>query len=131
MPITFGWYDETRRIWLQELAGHWTMEDFWQAADAAQQAIEAVAPNNFYIISHLTKNTSLPSGMLSGVRSMLSRRRGNEALHVIVGGGLVVHSFYQIATSPTKQFIRLASSLEEALAIIEKKLAEEQPQTSS
>ncbi|MCS6836533.1 MAG: hypothetical protein NZ750_11000 [Anaerolineae bacterium] len=126
MPITFGWYNEAKHIWIQEFSNYWTMEEFWVAADEAYKAIDAIAPHKFYIISDMTSSMRLPPGLLSATRSILQRKRNNEALHVLVGGGVIIHSLYQMARPATKQYLRLANTLEEALAMIDEAIAQDQ-----
>ncbi|MCS6836532.1 MAG: hypothetical protein NZ750_10995 [Anaerolineae bacterium] len=132
MPITYGWYDEAKHIWMIEFRGHWTLDDFWRMVDACYQAIDSVAPHAFYYVTVMHGSMYLPKGAFSAIQSASSQTRPNERMHVLVGGGMIVKSFFRMRNFfMPKERLELADTLEEALAMIEQVIAQDQMQQAS
>lgn len=120
MPIHVRWYDAENHIWLQEFEGQWTLEEYDQAFQATYGAVNSVEPLPAYVLSVIVGPLYLPHGVVAKLHQASLQVLPNERLHVIVGGGLIVRSLHAIPTvQRLNPHVRLASSLEEGLSIIQ------------
>jgi len=126
MPIDFGWHDEAKRIWLVKYDNQWTIDEFWQMIDATYAMLDALAPQSVYLISLIPKIFNMPKGALTAFQSASKHTRPNQRLHVVVGGSTIINRLYDLyQTSRSKGSMRMANSFEEALALIERTIAED------
>ena len=132
MPIVYRWYDETKRIYLLEFSGRWGLDEFWSMVEAMYKDVDAVAPDYVYIVTIIHGLMQLPKSSFSAIKSASSQTRSNERLHVLVGGGLIVQSFFRMRNLfMPKERLELADTFEEALALIEQAVLEDRTRRAS
>ena len=84
MPLRTYWYDDEKTIYITEVDGVWTMDDFYQYFEETVALIKTI-PHDVVLISDMSKSGKAPKQLLSAGRFMSKQRIPNVRLTITVG----------------------------------------------
>jgi hypothetical protein len=94
MALRTYWYDAEQTIYITEVDGVWTMDDFYKYFEETEALIKSI-PHDVVLISDLSKSGKAPRQLLSAGRYMSKLRLPNVRLTVSIGvsqfGQMLVH----------------------------------------
>ncbi len=121
MPITLQWYNDEKRILIQEFTGNWSLDEYYPIIDESFTRAEA-SPYTIFMISDHTNNTSPPTRLLSIAGYMNKRTSDNTQLQIVIGANTFIKTLAKIgekfAPKATKD-LRWVNTFDEALNLIE------------
>ena len=121
MGVSAVWDNEAHTIIRYIYEGKWTWDEWYIVADQVQEMLKSVDHQVAMIID--TRTSSLPPGAISRFRT-ISSRSDKVHLVVMVGGNAFVAAIFRIVQKvvpPAGHHFTMASSLEEARAVIAKR----------
>lgn len=84
MALRTYWYDAEKTIYITEVEGVWTMDDFYKYFEETEALIKSI-PHDVVLISNMSKSGKAPKQLLSAGRFMSKRRIPNVRLTITVG----------------------------------------------
>src|SRR5688500_9729401 len=94
MALRTYWYDAEKTIYITEVEGSWTMDDFYRYFEETEALIKSI-PHDVVLISDMSKSGPAPRQLLSAGRYMSKLRLPNVRLTVSIGvskfGQMLVH----------------------------------------
>ena len=125
MTISVDWYDEKRTILLQTFDTGWTWQDYVDLSSRQRKMMDTVSHRVDMIGD--ARGVQIPKNVLQNLSNIASNsalnNHENAGIYVIVGANNAVQTFLRIfknVFSSQGERIFTASSLEEALTLIEK-----------
>ena len=122
--ITVSWFDENKTAVLCTYNGEgWTLEDFYDALEQQRALIESVDRPKVHVLVDVRRTGWIPKGasLLPAMRKMSSGRHPRQGQTIIVGAHGTVAEIAKTASKlmwPTRQELRFATTLEEAMVIL-------------
>jgi len=125
MPLRTYWYDAEQTIYIIEVEGIWTMDDFYRFFEDTEKLINSI-PHDVVLISDLSKSGKAPRQLLSAGRYLSKRRIPNVRLTISVGvskfGQMLVHIMQKAYPSIRRGV--LAQDMDDAIRMAREALAE-------
>jgi hypothetical protein len=84
MALRTYWYDAEQTIYVTEVEGVWTMDDFYKYFEETEKLITSI-PHDVVLISDMSRSGRAPKQLLSAGRFMSKRRLPNVRLTITVG----------------------------------------------
>ncbi len=131
MPITTIWDSEEEGIIRFVFQGRWTWADIEQAREAGVEMSRASSHPAVCVIADMRNTSIMPEGAIQQTRNSLKTPLPPNNLNftVIVGASMFVEMFYnvlkRIFQAQMTSTYAIASSLEEARALIEQRRQEQ------
>lgn len=125
MPVRTRWHDEAKTIFITEVEGTWSLDDFYRYFAEAEAIIKAI-PHPVVLISDMSKSGRAPKQFLSAGRYMSKRRLPNVQMSVLVGISSFGRTLITIMsrTYPGSRKSVLARSMDEAIELAQKALSQ-------
>ena len=118
--IEVRWYDAQKHIILVKENRTWAWNDFYTARNQINRMI-AEAPHTVHMIIQITYNY-MPSNAITHMWATGKTRAPNKGLTVLVGarafGRMMYNLYLRVASKEQAARLRMAESMEEALAMI-------------
>lgn len=124
MPVQFDWENEQKRILHYRLNATWTWDELFAAKKQANEMMDMVS-HKLGVIIEAPSQPSLPPNIIVNARNALRSTHPNTVVIVIVAVHPLIRTMFYTtrALGRLANFrVELASTLEEAHAIIETRL---------
>ncbi len=129
MPITIGWYDDTKHIVLWEFEGQWTLDDLHQTYTKSHNMCLEVPEHRVIGLLDVTSSSvnSIPSHIFSALNGRARSNAPNYDMTVIASNSTLVKVFVNILNKmpALRDRFMLVASREAALNFIQNRLAEQ------
>lgn len=131
MPAMSRWYNDEKTIYLSEVEGEWTLDEFYTSYMATIENIRKVN-HPVVAISDMTKSAAPPTRFLSTGRFMANHRVAHVRSTIIVGmtplGQMLLNVLMR--TFASQRDVRVVKTQPEAIELAYKILSES-PQDNS
>jgi hypothetical protein len=123
MPVRTRWHDEKQNIFITEVEGEWTLDEFYSFFMKTEELIKTI-PHPVVIVSDLSKSGRAPKQFLSAGRFMSKRRIPNVRMTITVGVSRFGQALIGIMAKayPSARKTVLASTLDEAIRMAQEAL---------
>jgi hypothetical protein len=133
MPVQFSWDTPKKRLACYYFVGDWTWEETYKAFHHSWEEIEKL-PYVIDSISDFSRSNTVPSGVMTHLRSLAQNRPENTRLMVFVGANpyltLIVRNFNQLYHIVLKRELKLqfVNTRDEARLVVARLQIEQQVQ---
>jgi hypothetical protein len=133
MPVQFRWDTPEKRLACYHFVGNWTWEETYKAFHKSWTEIEKL-PYVIDSISDFTWSNTVPSGVMTHLRSLAQNRPENTRLMVFVGANpyltMIVQNFNQLYHTVLKRELKLqfVNTRDEARLMVARLPLEQQAQ---
>ncbi len=119
MPIRVYWVNNLPDVVCVEYVGVWNMTDFHHAFEDFRSMASTI-PHKVNLIVDMRAMDHLPTGLLTAVRTNLSRRPANTGMIVVVGVHPLIVGFVQMVRQLplVTANVQLAQCYEDAMSLI-------------
>ena len=127
MGIQVAWNTPDTNIILFSIDDKWTWDDFYGAIRGAHEMMDASAYEHIDFILDMQNGETLPSNILSRMKSVSQNRHPKSRDMVVVGAGRFPEVMFRMITKivPDRvQHIQLVSDFDEALQHLQMRHAE-------
>jgi hypothetical protein len=127
MPVRVYWLNESKTLIQYDFVGDWTWEEFYPVLEEAL-VMEISVGHRVDAICDFRSTTALPQNALANIKTITDKAPPNIGLSVFVTTNRFFNLMYDTAVRfypKTKRFFVVASSMEEAHAIIDEDRAKE------
>lgn len=125
MPITIKPFNEARDIYLYEFDGNWTWDEIYKGLVDYKESIKGTTQRIDNIIDFRQSN-GIPNGAITHLKAIANSRPEQTYLAVFVTDNRFARMILEIAArlnTTINEKYKLASTMEEALAMIEESRA--------
>jgi hypothetical protein len=125
MALRTYWYDVEQTIYITEVDGEWTMDDFYKYFEDTEALIKSM-PHDVVLITDMSRSGKAPARLLSAGRFMSKRRLPNVRLTITVGVSHFGQMLVQIMAKAYPSIRRgvLAQDMNHALELAHEALAQ-------
>jgi hypothetical protein len=127
MPVRVYWLNESKTLIQYDFVGDWTWEEFYPVLEEAL-VMEISVGHRVDVICDFLSAGALPQNALANIKTITDKAPPNIGLSVFVTTNRFFNLMYDTAVRfypKTKRFFVVASSMEEAHAIIDEDRAKE------
>lgn len=120
MAVRVYWLDEAKTLVQYDFVGDWTWEEFYPVLEEAL-VMEHSVPHRVDVICDFRSAGALPQNPLAHIKTITDRMPPNIGLSIFVTTNRFFNLMYDTAVRfypKTKRFFVVASTMEEAHAII-------------
>ena len=125
MPLRTYWYDAEQTIYIIEVEGIWTMDDFYRFFEDTEKLINSI-PHDVVLISDMSRSGPAPRQLLSAGRFISKRHMPNVRVTIYVGvskfGQMLVHIIQK--AYPSLRRGMLAQDMDDAVRIAREALGQ-------
>ena len=123
MPINIRWFDDTKRIILWEIEGHWTLDEMHKIYSEGNAMCAAVPENTINALIDMTRSNSIPSNIFSALSARTRTETPNYDMAVIVSNNRMVKGFVNVFNSipALRGHFVVVSTLDTALVFIDQR----------
>lgn len=124
MPVRTYWHDENKNIFITEVEGTWSLDDFYKYFEEAEAIIRQI-DHPVVLISDLSKSGRAPKQFLSAGRYLSKKRLPNVRMTIMVGISSFGRTLITIMsrTYPTARKSHIARSMDEAIEMAKQALS--------
>lgn len=125
MAIRSYWYDEGQTIYITEVEGVWTMDDFYRFYEETEKLIKTI-PHDVVLISDMSRSGKAPAQLLSAGRFLSKRRIPTVRMTITVGVSKFGQMLVQVMAKayPTIRRGVLAEDMDDAIRMAREALSE-------
>jgi hypothetical protein len=132
MTVNIRWLDPSHSILLHDYIGGYTIADYFDALASTQKMLASVE-YRVDIVSDLSKGTLQDTGILKAINDTENYLHPQHYLFVLIGADAFIERTIDLAKQilpGMERRVRLATSLPEALVIIQQSRAKAEPAPS-
>jgi hypothetical protein len=121
MPVSMRWYNDEQDIVVQQYTGDYGVYEYFGALDELNAMIVS-RPVRVDVILDMTEGTLRPTGVMEAIRRASSMLPPGDRVYVVVGAPSSLVTMLRLSQTMLPlalRFLRMARSLEEAVALID------------
>lgn len=121
MPVTMRWYNDEESILVQQYTGDFGVYEYFGALDELNAMIMS-RPVRVDVILDMTEGTLRPTGVMEAIRRASTMLPPGDRLYVVVGAPSSLVTMLRLSQTMMPlalRFLRIARSVEEAVALID------------